>query len=444
MVREIILNYDRLEEICYRILTFKTAIEELQAAMKVVKDQLDQNEGKAVEQLKEEHDELEKSVQIQLEELNDLNDIFSGYTVVMQGIMGALYLERDIVVDRDDVKANIRSIDNSVEDLDEELRRRLNPNIDWGIDIGLTDDERADEKHNERVSEMLEDEIARKIKSMRNLVEQLHAIHDNEIVPFENMDDEYQNKARDMYREVSSRSERWEARLEHAGEAIQNVAGGAVDALQGFVKETVSMAKGGVSLMIVRRLPASVEPEWATKCAKQARGQAAQGFKTVLTEPWVITEGLAQGVSDTIGNEGVAYVIGGAAPAAATAWYTKGNSVAVKAGSKVDHFVEFDDKADELKGMGSSTATSALDEFKTLIKNGEVKGNNIICKVDDNTQIIFRKDTGDDAHPIKPKYPDATDHYNVEIQKKTSAGKWKSKASFHIVIDENGNIIDKF
>ena len=42
----------------------------------------------------------------------------------------------------------------------------------------------------------------------------------------------------------------------------------------------------------------------------------------------------------------------------------------------------------------------------------------------------------------KTKYPNAVDHYNVEIQTKTSAGKWKSKESYHIVVDKNRNIID--
>ena len=58
--------------------------------------------------------------------------------------------------------------------------------------------------------------------------------------------------------------------------------------------------------------------------------------------------------------------------------------------------------------------------MKSLIKNGKIKGNNIISKIDDNTQVLFRKDTGKNAHPIKPKYPNAVDLYNVEIQTKTS------------------------
>ncbi|MRX73031.1 hypothetical protein GJU40_12855 [Bacillus lacus] len=101
-------------------------------------------------------------------------------------------------------------------------------------------------------------------------------------------------------------------------------------------------------------------------------------------------------------------------------------------------------KVQKAQNKGTSKAVSDLDKIKSLIKNGKIKGNNIISKIDDNTQVIFRKDTGKNAHPIKPKYPNAVDHYNVEIQTKTSAGKWKSRESYHIIVDKNGNIIDRF
>ena len=78
-----------------------------------------------------------------------------------------------------------------------------------------------------------------------------------------------------------------------------------------------------------------------------------------------------------------------------------------------------------------------------LLKSG--KRNNIISKIDDETQIIFREDTGANAHPMKTKgYEQAIDHYNIEIQTKTPAGKWKAKWSYHIVLDKFKNIIDFF
>lgn len=41
-------------------------------------------------------------------------------------------------------------------------------------------------------------------------------------------------------------------------------------------------------------------------------------------------------------------------------------------------------------------------------------------------------------------YPNAVDHYNVEIQTKTTASKWKSRESYHIIVDKSGKVVDRF
>ncbi len=170
MTVDISINYGKLEEITQEILTFKTALEEMQTAMQVVKSHLEESAGEAVDQLKEEHEKLEKSVKIQQEEISDLYDIFSGYNAEMSAIIGPLYPQINTLVDRLDIKANIKSIGNSVDDLEKEVRRRLTPNVDLGIDVGLNDEEKADERHNEGVIEALKVNIASKIRAMQELV----------------------------------------------------------------------------------------------------------------------------------------------------------------------------------------------------------------------------------------------------------------------------------
>jgi hypothetical protein len=94
-------------------------------------------------------------------------------------------------------------------------------------------------------------------------------------------------------------------------------------------------------------------------------------------------------------------------------------------------------------GVGNQD-TTRLDTMRELIENGEIRGNNIINQVDDNTQVIFRRDTGPNAHPIGQRYPNPVDHYNIEFQTRGSSGKWRPRHTFHIIIDELGNIIDTF
>jgi hypothetical protein len=94
---------------------------------------------------------------------------------------------------------------------------------------------------------------------------------------------------------------------------------------------------------------------------------------------------------------------------------------------------------------------SALQQVKAYFSNGIVKDNRVEGMIDADTKILFRKDYGGKAHPLRPKrgYPVGVniDHYNIEIQERALPGtiidRWnKAIANFHIVFDEFGNIVD--
>ena len=69
------------------------------------------------------------------------------------------------------------------------------------------------------------------------------------------------------------------------------------------------------------------------------------------------------------------------------------------------------------KDNNNKTSETTLDVLKYYLKNGKRAKNNIIYQIDDNTQIIFRRDTGLNAHPISSHgYTKDQDHYNVEIR----------------------------
>lgn len=99
----------------------------------------------------------------------------------------------------------------------------------------------------------------------------------------------------------------------------------------------------------------------------------------------------------------------------------------------------------KVMGGASAARNKAVESISSMISNGEVKGNNIISNLDDKTRIIFRKEFGENSHPISPKYPQATNHYNIEIQKYSEKGhQFKTWRDYHIIVDDNNKIIDYF
>lgn len=94
---------------------------------------------------------------------------------------------------------------------------------------------------------------------------------------------------------------------------------------------------------------------------------------------------------------------------------------------------------------GAYSEASKLKYISSLISNGRVEGNSIFYNLDDKTQIIFRKDFGEKSHPILPKYPTATNHYNIEIQKYSEKRhQFKTWKDYHIIVDNNNKVIDYF
>ena len=82
-----------------------------------------------------------------------------------------------------------------------------------------------------------------------------------------------------------------------------------------------------------------------------------------------------------------------------------------------------------------------------------MEDNRIEAMIDADTKIIFRKDFGENAHPlpVKQGFPAGVDinHYNIEIQVRKHPGteidSWKWIRKYHIVIDAiSGNVTHFF
>ena len=94
-------------------------------------------------------------------------------------------------------------------------------------------------------------------------------------------------------------------------------------------------------------------------------------------------------------------------------------------------------------GSGNNSVDGIVDIMKT--GNKTTDGRNIITQLDDNTNVIFRMDVGEHAHSMERYgYSNSVNHVNIEIQVKSSSGKYKPKWNFHMILDDLGEVIDSF
>ena len=110
-------------------------------------------------------------------------------------------------------------------------------------------------------------------------------------------------------------------------------------------------------------------------------------------------------------------------------------------GENIAPAIKLPDLAEVAKDL-KCDESSAISVLKSYIDKGVMKDNRIEAMIDADSKIVFRKDFGDKAHPIRSHgYTSPVDHYNIEIQAFDSLrGKWNVTRKWHIVIDETGKI----
>jgi hypothetical protein len=82
------------------------------------------------------------------------------------------------------------------------------------------------------------------------------------------------------------------------------------------------------------------------------------------------------------------------------------------------------------------------DLIKDIIENANIQSythKQIIRTLEDGTQIIIRKDFGENAHNLGKPFNEKMDHYNLEIQVPFKNG-YKTIENIHIIPTEKGYI----
>ncbi|KQB76746.1 hypothetical protein AK964_21595 [Clostridium butyricum] len=139
---------------------------------------------------------LIKNIGICKEELNDLRKILSDYINEMSGYAQAIHRGSLIRVDRNDVWWNIKSMEGIINQItDEQLRWGYNYSGSWSSDKDVI----RREEYNGSQIDTINHIVEKYVKILNEKVQEIYAIHNNKIIPFENTDDAFRDKAWNMY-----------------------------------------------------------------------------------------------------------------------------------------------------------------------------------------------------------------------------------------------------
>jgi len=316
--RDIRINYSVLESISLNIKKYKNAIETIRQVLSFVNNKLeDENQGEAIEVLKDNYTDLEGDLEGCKGELNDLYTIFDGYICEMQDIIRPVSSSNMMQVGRNDIWWNMKDIFRACDEVG-----HLKINVGMGMSLPnlfQSDEDKANAEKNSRMMEDIGDDIKYCYNRLNEKKDDIQYIYDKKIIPYENKDDEYSNKAARLHIKYTNM---WESTVEEGkdfGLTGINIGKGLVDLGADLLKGAYGLAKGAVVIVgagaaMKSMMETGDAPDCLKKCITKTEGYGKTA-SAVLKDPIILAEGMAQGASDTIEEKGIAYstsyVLGG-------------------------------------------------------------------------------------------------------------------------------------
>ncbi|MBS5987278.1 hypothetical protein, partial [Clostridium sp.] len=313
MKSDLRLNFGVLEDIAEKTMKYKESLETVKEVLESVNNKIDENEGKAIDELRKGYKDINEDLDRCLEEVDDIYDIMNRYTDEMQSIITPKKKNDIMRVDRADIWWNQQFIMEACQSVQflrwniSTYRSFINPFAD--------DDVVENEENNYNKMKCIWDEINSCGYKLSSYVDEMNRLFNSKIVVFENRDDDYKGEVKSrLYDKYTSGFERF---IDVGSDTINFV----IDTVRGFSMSIYDMLVGIVNLCkSIICLPGSAvafvydkitgEVPDCLKDSYEYEKNFLGGISSVVKDPTLLVEGIAQGVSDAYEEEGIAYCFG--------------------------------------------------------------------------------------------------------------------------------------
>ena len=313
MKRDIKVNYGTIDSIVQELERYRSALENMESTIININNKLEsENSGDAVSALRIKYSDMKSQIDSCKEEITDLHDIFSNYSNDMTSIIKPKNHEAMMRVSRNDIYWNMETL------------------ISFCCNVGMTrrnaavfksfpsafasDEEKAAERRNGDKLDDLHNSIGYHYNRLMEDVSDMRNLYDRKIIPYENMDDTYKTKAKSIYSKYTNFFEDLHTKLNSFGVGTINLVKGIGGSILGFIGDVWNLVKGvfvyaGAAIGIACTAVFGDAPD----CLKECKSKAAKYNETIsaiIHDPFLIVEGLSQGVNDAYEEKGICYVTG--------------------------------------------------------------------------------------------------------------------------------------
>ena len=311
MKRDIKVNYGILSSIVSDLKQYNEAIESIDGLLININKKLEnENDGKAIEALRNKYDKLKVQIDSCKEETKDLYNIFNNYINDMTDIIKPIDEQKMMRVSRNDIYFNKVSIGNACDNIGSIMSGILTSLGSAGT--LLTSGTKI--KNNIVKMYAISSLAKATSQSLQNDMDDINKLYNENVISYENMDDTYKSKASELYDKYSSVWEKFTTTVGGIGKASVDIVKGFFSSLVGLVKGVFDILKAAVVYIgagfgaISEKITGD-----APDCLKSCERKVKEYNKTIVEivkDPFSLIEGLSQTLNDTYEEKGIAYMGG--------------------------------------------------------------------------------------------------------------------------------------
>ncbi|WP_233499194.1 DNA/RNA non-specific endonuclease [Bacillus weihaiensis] len=315
MKRDIQINYGILDQIIEQLHTYKNALNQMHSSLTSIAVYVESNAGKSLDVWDDTIQQSKKNITSYQAQIDDLLSLFENYVTDTTAYITPISRNSMMRVDRNDIWWNLTQIESGVNNnmFHAILETHKSPSFLFGLFDDPTPEEKERSRHNKQKLDAIRTNIESSKAMLEKNIEGLWDLYETKVKKFENVDDEYSNKAaavKDTYTNFF--------------EGVSDVVSVTVEGVWNFIKgvgvAVYEIAEGLISLVIdagiiaiSNNIPDFIEPEFLKKAATTRVETFAGTLEQIIDDPIIVLESVAQSISDTSEKEGIMYVTGGAA-----------------------------------------------------------------------------------------------------------------------------------
>ncbi|WP_306821490.1 hypothetical protein [Metabacillus litoralis] len=315
MKRDIQINYGILDQIIEQLHTYKNALNQMHSSLTSIAVYVESNAGKSLDVWDDTIQQSKKNITSYQAQIDDLLSLFENYVTDTTAYITPISRNSMMRVDRNDIWWNLTQIESGVNNnmFHAILETHKSPSFLFGLFDDPTPEEIERSRHNKQQLDAIRTNIESSKAMLEKNIEGLWDLYETKVKKFENVDDEYSNKA-------SAVKDTYTNFFEGVSDVVSVTVEGVWNFIKGLGVAIYEIAEGLISLVIdagiiaiSSKIPDSIEPEFLKKAANTRVETFAGTLEQIIDDPIIVLESVAQSISDTSEKEGIMYVTGGAA-----------------------------------------------------------------------------------------------------------------------------------